>query len=432
MLLHAYSAAGQAANPGLLLTRLTALRILTVCCVAVGWIALKRTSIGPVNGVIAASIVVILMLHSAISLRRAYRGKTGRNDLLIHIFLDSAAAYGVVLITGGSANPFIYYLLVLVAISAALFETPASWFFTFTAVTGYSVLFLTDISGHFAHMPNDFQLHLFGMWINFVGSAFLVTFFITRLAAALREQQTALALAREETLKAEQLAGIGTLAASTVHALGTPLSTLTVMLDELRATEDGKLDKADINVMLTQIARCKSTMQKLSLLAEHSEADGKVEPAAALFEDLQEHYAITQPSVTPEFDLDIKIERVRVQFSLLLRHALINLIDNALDAAASLVVVKFCQNDNSMYIDIEDDGDGFPEEFAERIGYPVVSTKKTGLGIGMLLANSTIEKLGGSVRIISHGGTGAESRTRLRVRLPTVDSPRTASDPEQL
>ncbi len=429
MVLHAYSTAGQAASPGLLLSRLTALRFLTVCCVAVGWIALSRSSISPVNGVIVGSIVLVLVLHSAISLRRTYRGKTGRNDLLIHIFLESAAVYGIVLITGGSANPFIYYLLVLVAISAALFDPPASWFFTFTAVTGYSVLFLTDVSGHLAHMPNDFQRHLLGMWINFVGSALLVTFFISRLATALREQQTELALAREETLKAEQLAGIGTLAASTVHALGTPLSTLTVMLDELRAMDDGKLDKEDISVMLTQIARCKATMQKLSLLAEHSETDGKLESAAALFRDLQEHYAITQPAVTPRFHFDIEIDTIRVQFSLLLRHALINLIDNALDAAGSLVDVKFGYIDNSLYIDIEDDGDGFPEEFAGRIGYPVVSTKKTGLGIGMFLANSTIEKLGGSVRIISHGGTRPECRTILRIRLPTVDSAHNLSNP---
>lgn len=432
MFLQSSSISGRAAKPAVLLTRLTGLRLLTAFCVALGWFALGGTTIDGDKGALVGVILLALTVHSTFVLLHANRTTCGRNDLLIHILLDSAAVYGVVLISGGTENPFIYYLLVLVAISATLFESRVCWLFTFTAVAGYSVLFLVDIKGHFAHMTDDFQLHLIGMWINFVGSALLVTFFISRLATALRDQQSELTRAREDTLKAEQLAGIGTLAASTVHALGTPLSTLSVMLDELRAADRQKLDQEDINVMLIQIARCKSTMQKLSLLAEHNEADAKLESAANLFQYLQEHYAITRPTGVPIFRSGTNIETCLVRHSLLLRHALINLVDNALDAANCVVTVSFRSGVACLYIDIEDDGDGFPKELRGRIGQPVVSTKKSGLGIGLFLANSTIEKLGGSVCIINHGGEGPDHTTVLRIQLPTAGSEPEDTNPGSL
>jgi hypothetical protein len=157
--------------------------------------------------------------------------------LFRELLVDCAWLIAVVLLTGRSTNPFIYYFLVLIAISATIFNTRVCWWFSGSTVVFYSVLMYLDLKDHFNHMTGDYRLHLFGMWVNFFGSALVVSYFVSKLAIALRAYQQRLSEIREDNLKSEQLVGIGTLAASTVHALGTPLSTLMVLLGERLAGE---------------------------------------------------------------------------------------------------------------------------------------------------------------------------------------------------
>ena len=61
------------------------------------------------------------------------------------------------------------------------------------------------------------------------------------MANAIKVRELNLAEARENEIRNEQLVAIGTLAAGTAHALGTPLSTMAVLLTEL-----DKLDAEDL------------------------------------------------------------------------------------------------------------------------------------------------------------------------------------------
>lgn len=339
-------------------------------------------------------------------------------NLLSHLLVDAALLLAVVLFTGRSANPFIYYLLVLVAISAAIFNYRISWLFCGASIFVYSGLLYGDVKGHFDHMSDDFQLHLLGMWINFVGSAVLINFFVSRLATALRDRQILLAKAREDTLKNEQLIGIGTLAASTVHALGTPLSTMAVLLGEMKGDNGKDEDLQDnIALMLNQVDRCKRTMNKLSLLAGGSEKSNIKESVEDFITDLQSHYNLVNPRVPPDFTTDPDTRNLVIASGLLLRHALINLIDNAVRAAHTKVAVQTCHHDNTIHFKIMDDGDGLPLEVIENWGKPYFSSQHGGLGIGTFLANSTIERLGGSVKL--YNATPQNGKlTTLLVALP--------------
>ena len=231
--------------------------------------------------------------------------------------------------------------------------------------------------------------------------------------------------AREETLQNEQLVGIGTLAASTVHALGTPLSTLTVLLGEMRDSTDSADKREDIELMLGQIGRCKDTMKKLSLLAEQERDAPAVGAVQDLVDDLREHYAITTPLRPPHWNCAAHCAQKKLRCSLLLRHAMINLIDNAIDACRNMVTVDFSCHGSVLRIAIADDGPGIPPGILTRWGKPLSSGKESGLGIGVFLANSTIERLGGTVAIdTSDGDTAAaqvgafHGHTRILVTLP--------------
>jgi hypothetical protein len=81
----------------------------------------------------------------------------------------------------------------------------------------------TGGAGEHAAHGSGFALHVLGMWLNFVISVGVVAFFLTRMAAALKESERELAAAREAALRNEQILSLGTLAAGAAHQLGTPL-----------------------------------------------------------------------------------------------------------------------------------------------------------------------------------------------------------------
>ncbi|WP_252724661.1 hypothetical protein, partial [Acinetobacter baumannii] len=77
-------------------------------------------------------------------------------------------------------------------------------------------------------------LHLFGMWLNFALSAAFITFFVVKMSEALRWQAHMQAERREESMRDQQLLAVATQAAGAAHELGTPLATMSVLLNELR------------------------------------------------------------------------------------------------------------------------------------------------------------------------------------------------------
>ena len=68
-------------------------------------------------------------------------------------------------------------------------------------------------------------------------------------------------------------------------------------------------------------------------------------------------------------------------------------------------------------INVSDDwpvADGLSASLRARLGREPVSTKRDGMGIGVLLSRSIVERLGGSL-VFDHGG---ERGTRVRLTLP--------------
>ena len=346
---------------------------------------------------------------------------TSDGELFVHLTVDAALLISLVALSGGATNPFIYYYLVLVGISAAIFKMGLAWTYCGIAITSYSILMYTDISGHAHHGFSDFQLHLVGMWFNFVGSATLLTAFVSKLANALKDREAQLSKSKEENLKNEQLIGIATLAASTAHNLGSPLSTMAIIIEELELSDTTQdQDQQDaIALLQQQISRCKNSISKLSLLTNSESLTKTPTSIAALFEELHQHYLLLNPTIAPKFSKHQRNQQTFILSDALLLHALINLIDNATQAADTHVSIQAEIRKPQVQIVISDDGDGLLEEMQQQWGNVVFSNKKDGMGIGAFLANSTIEQHDGTVEI-TRTSTDKLGETRVIINLPLV------------
>lgn len=339
------------------------------------------------------------------------------------LLLDAVILVSLVWFSGRSANPFIYYLLVIIAISANIFPTRILWAFSLGGIGTYTFLMYFDLNTHILHMPHDFQLHMLGMWLNFVGSAVLISFFISRLTKALRDREIQLADIREQTLKNEQLIGIGTLAASTVHSLGTPLSTIAISLGELKSENKREENGIYFDLIQTQIDRCKHIMRKLALLANNNPEENTAYTLSELLEDIREYFLLINADPCPGIEVEKTITTCVLPGSLLLKHALINLIDNAIQAAKNVVNVKISLENKKLFVSIEDDGDGIPENLVDSLGKPTASSKEDGMGIGIFLANSTIEKLDGKVQFFGAKEEYDKRTTKVLVEIPIQKEP---------
>ena len=344
-------------------------------------------------------------------------------ELLGHLLIDVSLLVGLLWLTGGISNPLISYLLVLLAVSATLLPRLMVIGFAMASTALYTFFLLLDLSSdQQMAMSGDmqemtFQLHLVGMWVIFVVSAALITVFITRMAEGIRRRELTLAKAREEALRSEQLIAIGTLAAGTAHALGTPLSTMSVLLSDLDelATENLGVPevKEDISVLRQQVTRCRNSLTQLTRYYHKDEGRSEQTiPISEFIEDVRDYLTNIHPRSNIQITL-YNIDNKHLNSDLSIKHALINIIENGIKAAKDKVTLELRVSRADLTITIADDGPGIPAEVMENLGEPFISVRNQGMGLGIYLANASISRLGGSIEMRNRVEGGAVTRITL-------------------
>lgn len=346
------------------------------------------------------------------------------------LLLDIVGVSVILYTSGGATNPFISYYLVPITISAALLPWRYTWMIAALSLAAYTLLLffyqplpalLPDHSQHSGHdmvMDNrGVNLHILGMWVTFALSTALITYFVVKMAHALRAQQLQQANSREDELRDEQILAVATLAAGTAHELGTPLSTMTVLLDEMTASDiTDKPLQDDLQCLKTQLERCRKILANLVNTAEIRSHDEKQTVyLKAYIATLVDHWQLMRPQTDLRVTVDPVIRQQRLRVDPTLEQAISNLLNNAAEASRNGVDLNLSIERQQAVIVVRDDGDGIPLEVADRIGKPFVTTKGKGLGLGLFLSHATIDRYGGSIKLYNHpeGGTVAELRLPL-------------------
>jgi len=128
------------------------------------------------------------------------------------------------------------------------------------------------------------------------------------------------------------------------------------------------------------------------------------------------------PSANISFTLSSEDEHFRMRRDPNINHALINLIENGIKAArtATQVTVRILPDQtNTLEFSIQDDGPGVPDQVMERMGEPFISTREDSMGLGIYLANATLQKMGGNIEMFNRKAGGAQTV----VHLPTSPGP---------
>jgi two-component system sensor histidine kinase RegB len=310
--------------------------------------------------------------------------------------------------------------LIPVVVAAAVLPAGYTWLMAALTVGCYTLLmWIRD--PHPVHHHGDeasfIDFHLTGMWLTFAVSAGLIALFVARMARSLRERDQRLAAAREESLRNERIVALGTMAAGAAHELGTPLNTLTLLVDELERNTAGSPGAGeDLGEMRRQLANCKRIITELLASAGHARGEGgSPQPVDGFLKEVVSKWEMMRPSARFEFRWESDGPAPRILAEQTLSQAVINLLNNAADASPDRIEIEGRCVEDEFVIEVRDHGPGLTPEVLSQAGQPFFTTKAPGkgFGLGLFLANATIERFGGSVRLFNREGGGACTEVRI-------------------
>lgn len=397
------------------LRRLVVLRTLTLTGQALAvWVAVQSLQmwlpLKPLVLILAGMAVANLLTW----LRLVQPWAVRDGELFAQLTLDVLALTALLYYTGGSTNPFAPLYLLPLTLTAAALPRAWTWAMVGLTVACYTALLFVyvPLPGAHAMHGDEFQMHVVGMWLGFLLSAALIATFAVRMSSTLRERDRLAAAMREQALKHERVLALGTLATGAAHELGTPLSTLAVLLKDVAPGRP--VDADTLSILLAQVARSKEILASLSASAGAVRAEaGAPQALDAWLEALVRGWQERRPGVRSRLQLDGTRPAPRIVAEQTLAQAIVNILNNAADASPDDVEVNGRWDADALTLEIADRGAGLAPEVEQRAGEPFVSTKGEGLGLGLFLAYTTLNRFGGAVRLFRREGGGTLCRLTL-------------------
>lgn len=342
------------------------------------------------------SLLFGLCLMIVVTWLRSFQAKPiSNNELFIHLLIDISIYSLLMFNTGGASNPFISYLLVPVTIAAITLPSALTWITGALCLAIYSCLLFWYVPvpliapGHAGHHGETINLHLLGMWMNFVVSAILIAYFINKMSVTLRQQQEELTRQKEQKLEDDQLLAVATLAASAAHELGTPLNTIQLIVEDWLADLPEGM-KADAAIVISQIKRCQLTLKKLSGTARtYSHKEPTRISVYDFFAGLFENWQLMRPDARVNIDLPESSNAFETQMHPAITPCLQNLLNNAADASPQNVDISLRVEDRQIILSIRDYGPGMELPGKTEIQK---SDKPHGMGLGLYLSRSILAR----------------------------------------
>jgi len=215
--------------------------------------------------------------------------------------------------------------------------------------------------------------------------------------------------ARERCLR-----GLAALYAETAHEMSTPLTTIALVLGDLRSCETPPPDwRENLDLLWGQVQICRRSLAELALAA-NLERLGNPRPLSAkqLMLDVGNRFRALRP--TAHFRLtSIPIDdSLSLQGDEALSQALLNFLNRAADLSPDSVELQVRCDSATVAIEVLDRGPGVA---------PVTSPSSgRGSGTGLLIAQAVVERFGGTVQRLGRAGGGSCVQIELPLSRPNL------------
>jgi signal transduction histidine kinase len=228
---------------------------------------------------------------------------------------------------------------------------------------------------------------------------------------------------QREALRAEQLAAVGQMAAGIAHELRNPLMSMKILVQSAAAQEGAaNLGSRDLAVLEEEIIRLERLTRTLLDFARPPQLDKRPFEAQAMLRETADFMESRAQQQNVHIACAFPPEPILVEADVgQVRQVLLNLLLNALEAVPSggRVWVELDTKKSSrqpvrwVVIRVADSGPGLPGELGQNIFTPFVSTKQTGIGLGLSICKRIVEAHGGEISAANRPEGGAIFSVRL-------------------
>ena len=320
---------------------------------------------------------------------------------LIFLTIDILQLSFLIFLTGGVANPFIIFLLIPSVFASSnlgfrtnlLILTLTTCFIIF--LTFYSEPLPRPLSDHF-HVSTYYY---YSIPVALIIALLFLNYFAIIFGNQSRLRKEALNKMEEVMAKEHELLSLGGQAAAAAHSLGTPLSTIKIITQELMSQFKDKKDVIqDIELLSSQVERCNQILKRLSLnpTVEDDFIDEDLNMKDYLKEIINSFMETSNKEFIFNSDQDSNPKKITKSIEIV--YGLRNFIGNANKFSKKKIFISLKSDNEITEITIEDDGDGFSYDILFKIGEPYLKSQKvsekskTGLGLGMFIGKTLLEK----------------------------------------
>ena len=350
---------------------------------------------------IYSNIVIFIGILSNLYLMFIHE-KTQLSDrsALIFLMIDIFQLATLIYLTGGIINPFVIFLIIPSVFASTNLGLRTNLLLVLTTI--FIIIFLTfyskDLPGFLSDHFHVDDYYYFSIPISLIIALVFLNYFAIIFGNESRIRKEALNKMEEVMAKEHEMLSLGGQAAAAAHSLGTPLSTIKIISQELKKQlKNQKEVFQDIELLSSQVERCNQILKKLSL--NPNEEDDFIDEDLTIKDFLIEIVSSFKETGSKEFVLNFNQDAnsKKITKSMEIIYGLRNFIGNANKFSSNKIFITLKSNNDFTEITIEDDGKGYSSDILSKIGEPYLkgnknNNDKTGLGLGIFIGKTLLEK----------------------------------------
>jgi two-component system sensor histidine kinase RegB len=356
--------------------------------------------------VVGAGAWVNLLTGVASPGQRVFGDREAAAQLSIDILQMSA----LVFLTGGASNPFLLMLIAPVTLAAATLPLrPVLVLGVIAALTSAIMVFvslsLPVAPGAAVIIPMSFRV---GAALANIAGIALTAGYVRQAAVESARMALALDVTQAVLAREQRLSALGALAAAAAHELGTPLATISIVAKELGREAPTAAVKEDADLLISQAERCREILRRLTETpdAAADEVHERVSLRQLVQDVIEPHGGVKGVRVEAIVTGAKGMKTPDIRRLPEITHAFTSFVENAVDFAASEILVSARFDAETISMEVRDDGPGFSAEVLAKLGEPYVTTRPgaegsrtghIGMGLGFFIAKTLLERTGALV-----------------------------------